>query len=235
MNTDALVKSMRKYSGKNRQHLVMNYYYDTFDDESIVKMPAGFFGGLLKTEEDEICKWYEIKALGDYKAVEYKDLIIYVLKSEDTTFETGSSLHSIASYSLGKMGAQIIDDLLNEWPTASEAERIALIDAFGEMRCIESAKAIEKLANQFNDKEFLYATLALSKCQPEGDAILKSLYHDADNKRKLYIIDAIARSSDNDVFINDISKSDPEIFRNALSMNTNGINKYKERAGINIE
>lgn len=231
MNITSFIESMGKYSGETRQHLVSNYYYDTVDDESLVKMPALFFAELLKIESDPVCKWYEIKAIGDYKAIAYKDLIISIIRSEDTSFETGSSLHSIASYSLGKMGKHVIDDLLNEWSSASEAERIAIIDAFGEMGCLESAKAIETVIDQLNDKEFSYATLALSKCGLDGDTILMSLYHDADNKRKLYIIDALARTSNNDGFINEISINDPEIFRNALSMKTNGINKYKERVG----
>lgn len=229
IDTNDYVKNMEKYSGTIRQHLVSSYYYDTFDKESFVEMPASFFAELLKNENDAICKWYEIKALGDYKAIEYKDLVISVLRSDDVKFETGSSLYAIASYALGKMGTQVNNDLLDEWYIASESARTAILDAFGEMRCAESAKVIESLVDQLNDNEFLSAALSLSKCDLKGNTILQALYSNSDYKRKLIIIDALARLSSNDSFINDISINEPEVYKDAMSLPTSGIVEYKKR------
>ena len=228
-NMSSIIKSMEKYKGKERQHLIADYYYETTDTDSLVKMPPSFFGELLANEEDSICKWFEIKAIGYLKADEYVDEILSIIMAPDVNFEGGSSLHLIAAKAMGDFGEIVIPKLIKAWATASGETRIALIDSLGEMRCEEAAEALESILGGLNTKEFVYASLALSKCKAKGNDILKKIFEEADRPSKLIIIDALAGSVDNDVFLNEVSVKHPDVFSDALTINSERILQFKNR------
>ena len=225
-----LAESMKKYTGEQRQHLVSGYVYDTLDDDALTKMPAAFFAELLKNEKDPVCKWYEIKAIGELKATEYIDLLVSVLSDEDVKFETGSSLHLIAANSLGKMGEVAIPSIMKLFESGADSTRLAVIDTLGESRCSAGALAIKEMLSLFNLKEFNYAMLALAKCGAKGSEVLKSIYSGGvDTEKMLCVIDAMCYSSDCDNMLKEILYTNTDLVVNVLSAKTRGASLALER------
>lgn len=225
-----LAESMKKYTGEQRQHLVSGYVYDTLDDDALTKMPAAFFAELLKNEKDPVCKWYEIKAIGELKATEYINLLVAVLSDDDVKFETGSSLHLIAANSLGKMGEAAIPSTLELFASGSASTRLAVIDTLGESRCSAGALAIKEILSLFNLKEFNYAMLALAKCGAKGSEVLKSIYSGGvDTEKMLCVIDAMCYSSDCDDMLKEILYNNTDLAVNVLSAKTRGASLALER------
>ena len=218
-----LAESMKKYSSSQRQHLIAGYVYDTFDDDALTKMPAVFFAELLKNEEDDICKWYEIKAIGKLKAIEYGDTLVSILTDDDVKFETGSSLHLITAKSLGLMGEVVVSKVLALWNNANVQTRLAIIDTLGETKCSVAANKLGDMLPSLNLNEFAYATLALSKCGTDGQEILKKILSDySQQERAFCIIDALCYSSENDAFLKEILNAESDLIINVLKTKTRG-------------
>lgn len=50
-----MARSMDNYAANTRRHLIISYTEDNLPD-----IGAAFYGELLRNENDDICKWYEI-------------------------------------------------------------------------------------------------------------------------------------------------------------------------------
>ena len=226
----SLVTLMDEYSGEQRRQLVSGYYYDTFDDEALTKMPASFFAELLKNEKDSVCKWYEIKAIGDLRATEYIELLISVLFEENEELKGGSSLHLIAADSLGKMGEVVIPSVISAFDSANETTRLALIDTLGETRCSSGAVTIESFIPRYNLKEFNYAMLALTKCGNIGQETLRKLYYSCDDKeKKLCVVDALCYFDGNDDLLKNTLYDETDILLSLFTAKTRGASYLFER------
>lgn len=218
-----LAKSMDKYSGEQRQSLVSGYVYDTFDNDAVTKMPAVFFAELLERESDPICKWYEIKAIGELRATEYMDLLFSILLKENVTFNTGTSLHLIVAVSLGKMGEVVIPEVVKLFDFGNESTRLAVIDTLGETKCSLAAETLMEMISKFNLKEFNYAMLAISKCGDKGQTILKKIYHKCnDEKQLICVIDALCYSTANSDIIKEALYSNTVCVINLFLAKTRG-------------
>lgn len=225
-----LADSMNAYSGDQRQHLVSGYVFDTFDDEALTKMPAVFFAELLKNEKDNICKWYEIQAIGRLRATEYSELLVFILSEPDVRFESGTSLHLITAKSLGLMGETIIPQLEQLWNEASSQTRISIIDTLGEIGGHNAADLIEKLLPSLNRKEFANASLSLSKCGIYGYQILQKSFSLFSHPDQLFcIIDALCYSSNNDDFLKHVLCTNEDLLVRVLTSQTRGSDLLQNR------
>jgi len=89
-----------------------------------------FFVTILDSEDDPLCKWYALKAIGDIRGIEAKKQLLNTLKQPD--YKVGeSSLHRICSWAIGRIGLVLTSDLINLLnDLVSEQVRIAIIDAW---------------------------------------------------------------------------------------------------------
>ena len=151
-----------------------------------------FFADILDTEDDPLCRWHAVKAIGDMKGIEAKDQLLSVIREPDYKFDE-SSLHRICAWAIGRIGhaltSEIIDMLEN--PISKEM-RIALIDSLGE---IADPAAIPVLSAQLIslDRDVrLWTALSLAKIGEESLTSLSNALKNADRELVLIITDALA-------------------------------------------
>lgn len=192
-NAKELIRKLDQYDISIRQNLITSYAENihTYDD------PA-FWGELLSNEKDSLCKWYEIRALGDLKAIVYKKLLVDLIVEPDISFDT-TSLHSIIAYSLGKMKDEsVIDLLLPLLESSSENIIKTVLDIFGELK---SAKAIPHIL-PFLKKDYtsysVYAGLALGKIGNPSVTYINNIFDGINEKNQLVLLDALMMINDVD-------------------------------------
>lgn len=149
-----------------------------------------FFAEILSQETDPICKWYSIRALGDLRAREYKQLLLDVLRKPDVQVGK-SSLHRMCASSIGLLGAEMIPHIVDLLSEPHEATRLAAVDTLGE---IGDPSAIPTLSHYLfsNEKELqLWAALSLGKIGVPSIPALVSALSSAEEQNLLIILDAL--------------------------------------------
>ena len=226
---------MEKYKGKERFDLIVSYAEDTVD-EAVVRMPAEFFVELLKRESHDVCKWYEIRAIGERGDASHAEVLFDVLRAADVRFPGGSSLHSIAAGALGRIGAAVVPRALELWREAEEQTRIALIDTLGETGCDAAVEALAQICPFWSDREFVYGARAFSKCGTRGNEVLQELYGGLNDPRKLCVIDALGYDDANDGFLRSVLQDEGMLLAKALGGMTKGmrqlIGRIEARNGV---
>jgi len=152
---------------------------------------SSYFMSILDTEDDPICKWHAIKAIGHLRASEAREQLLGVLKLPDINFDK-SSLHRICAWAIGYIGSSFTDDIIGILEsTSSDETRIATIDTLGE---IGDPRAIPVLEKQLQSKQRsirLWAALSLGKIGEASIPSLKQALKCADPELVFIIVDAL--------------------------------------------
>jgi HEAT repeat protein len=157
-----------------------------------------FFARIYETNDDPICKWYAIRALGDLGAKEYLGLLIDVLSKPDVNVGK-SSLHLIAARSIGQIGPPALHRLLSLLENAEGETAIAVVDALGEIGAAEAVPALARTLQSRTVKLAGWCALSLAKIgRPSIPALVDCLVN-ADHTLAYIIIDALAIIDDPEV------------------------------------
>lgn len=156
------------------------------------KHGAAFFRRVLDSVDDPLCKWHAVKAIGLLKDKRSKRQLLGVFQAPDHDFSE-SSLHLIAAWAIGQIGASFTPDLVALLShETSKPKRIALIDALGE---IGDPAGIPLLSKQLASKSQtirLWAALSLAKVGPSSLPVLNQALDTADSELVYIIADALA-------------------------------------------
>jgi hypothetical protein len=68
-----------------------------------------YFLTVLNLEEDPLCRWYALQALGSMRASKAKEQLLRVLRQPDVEFDE-STLHRICAWAIGRIGFELTDD-----------------------------------------------------------------------------------------------------------------------------
>ncbi|MDP2898055.1 MAG: HEAT repeat domain-containing protein [bacterium] len=153
---------------------------------------SSFFITILETEQDPICRWHALKAIGDLRASDAKDTLLRVLQEQDVEFDE-SSLHRICARAIGRIGSSAalqVAQLLHE--ASSVQTRIAAIDALGE---IADRGSVSVLADQLTSDDRgirLWAALSLAKIGEASIPAIDKALENADEESVFILVDALA-------------------------------------------
>ncbi|MBM4044284.1 MAG: HEAT repeat domain-containing protein [Planctomycetes bacterium] len=156
------------------------------------KYGVSFFANILEAEDDPLCKWHAVKAIGDLKGYEAQRQLLQVLQDPDHEFDE-SSLHRICAWAIGRVGSALSADVIKLLRSpVSQQTRIALIDALGEIADPVAIPVLsEQLASGIRSVR-LWAALSLAKIGEPSLPVLKSALKDADAELVLIIADALS-------------------------------------------
>lgn len=207
-----------------RRHLIVSYVDDKLED-----IRAVFYAELLKNEKDDMCKWYEILALGDLKAIEYANLLINVICRPDVPLSKETSLHLIAARSLGKMGDEVIDLLVPLLERDEEYIRVAVMDTFGEIKSEKALPYIQPIFKEVYSKVVVYAGLAVAKIGIPSIGFVDSVFDVASDKNKVVLIDAIMGMDSDESYslLRQIFNNYCELSKSVINLNTKNISDFK--------
>jgi len=153
---------------------------------------ARYFLSVLETEDDPVCKWHAVRALGQLQAREAMTALLNVLREPDTEFDE-SSLHRICAWSLGQIGPAATTGVLTLLDNShSTATTCGAIDALGE---IADAKAVPALASYLGcaDRQVsLWSGLALGKIGQSSLPVLSDSLKGADKELVFIVVDILA-------------------------------------------
>ena len=225
---ERIVKEISENSIDVKQQ-ILNRLVSDLNNNGPMPIPSRVFSELLKNETDDICKWYEIKALGDLKSIQDAKLILGVFEHEDVKFDTGSSLYSISAASLAKMGEQVIPALIVFFNLLNGEARIAIIDALGLSHAETAALFLESVIGKLTKKEFVHASLALSRCGRIGNTILKKRLYTAESDFDYIIVEALAHESANDKFLQKMLRMHNPVLISVLKGNSVGASLLIQR------
>ena len=217
-----LIDTIDKCSLPDRRKLIADYEYETFDDNYPLSLPPTFFAELLRKEKDDICRWYEIKALGEWHADEFVDLVLDVIRRPDVTLNE-TSLHLISATALGKMGPSVIPKIESMLDQVGIESKIALIDALGETHSVESIPLLIKMIPAASSKEFIYICSSCVKCTKAGSEALQQIYYELSPDQRIIVFDALAKYAYNDAFLHSLITKDPITVKQAVSLRTKGV------------
>lgn len=222
-----LIKSLEDKIGEERQKLIADYVYDTFDDDLPLSLSAFFFAEMLKIENDDVCKWYEIQAIGKWKAAEYVDMLIDILLQDDIQLGK-TSLHLSASTALGRIGESSVEKLVEVWPQANSEARLSILDALGETRTETIVPFIMENIDSLNQKEFIFAVSALKKSGMDGIEKLQGIYANCEEAKRIIVLEMVISCKLEVVyeFLCSVIKQDPEIMKKTLLMNSRNVENF---------
>lgn len=200
-------------------------------DENI---PPLFYAKLLEVEKDDICRWYEIRALGDLKAEEYIELLIKQLSSSNVCFEQ-SSIHAITAYSIGKIGEKVIP-ALSKLDLSSEELNIAVMDCYGEIKSEKAIPYIKEFLLKPYNKATTYAALALGKIGREGINEIIYIYQKCDYKTRFVLFESLlGYCNERDInFVQEIINENPEFWDKVCKMDTRNFKRFCEMKYIDV-
>lgn len=176
-----------------------------------------FFLSILDTEQDPLCKWHALKAIGDLRATEAKDSLLRVLREPDFQFDE-SSLHRMCAWAIGRIGSSLNSAVLLLLREASSHEtRLAAIDALGE---IADQKSVPVLADQLRSDDpsiRLWTALSLAKIGEPAIPAIDEALENADEELGFMLVDALA--------IIGTAKTVPPLVR-SFAKQPNGVQSY---------
>lgn len=227
MSNEQLIKMANSINDDDinmRRHLISSYVEDNLEE-----IRAVFYAELLKNEKDDICKWYEILALGDLKAIEYVDLLVDILCKPDVWVSKDTSLHLIASRSLGKMGDEAIAFLIPLLETNEEYIKVAVMDAFGEIRSEKALPYIMPIFKEEYSKVVVYAGMAITKIGDASISFIDSIFDEVIDKNKIVLLDAIMGMDSDKSYkiITRIINDYNELSKNVIKLDTKNISNFK--------
>lgn len=151
---------------------------------------AKFFTEILLHQEDAICKWYAIRALGDLQASDYSELLIDILRAPDV--EVGkSSLHRICARSIGLLGPQMVPHVIDLLDEPDAEIRLAAVDTLGEIGAPNAIPVLFRCLISGERNLQLWAALSLAKIGPDSIPALVDALSSVTKKEVLIILDAL--------------------------------------------
>lgn len=145
---------------------------------------------ILQNDTDPICKWYAIKAAGENHFWECVDLLVDVLFQENSLCGE-SSLHRIAAYAFGKLGANVIPMLIPCLNSGNTDTMSAVFDAFGELKSPLAIPYIIPIFKSSYNAAIVYAGLALAKIGSPSVPYIKEVISDANLNNLMVLVDAL--------------------------------------------
>lgn len=220
---ESMINNIMIYDINTRRQIIAKLS-DELDDN----IPPLFYAKLLETEQDAVCKWYEIRALGDLKANDYVELLISQLNMENVCFDR-SSIYAITAYSIGKIGEQAILPL-SKLILDSEELSIAVMDCYGEIKSNKAIPYIETFLLKSYTKASTYAALALGKIGRDGIDKIIQIYEKCDYKTKFVLFESLLGYCDKkDVdFIQKVINDTPEYWNKISKMKTRNFTRFCE-------
>ena len=153
---------------------------------------AQYFLSILETEDDPVCKWHAMQALGQLKAREAMTVLLNIFQEPDTEFDE-SSLHRICAWSLGQIGEPATMGVLELLEGShSMATICGAIDALGE---IADARAVPTLARYLvsgDHQQSVWSGLALGKIGQSSLPVLLESLNGADKELVFIVVDSLA-------------------------------------------
>lgn len=223
---DSMVCQINTYETATREHLIADYC-----EELISDIPAYFYAKLLEEETDDICRWYEIKALGDLHATEYAELLVSQLNRPDANFGE-SSVWRILAYSLGKIGECAIP-LLSNLDMSDINVKIAIMDSYSKIGSSLAIPYIKPVLLADYSKATVYASNALASSGERGIKGIKEIFGSCDTLTKFALFESLLGvCNDEDLeFVQSIITNYPDFLKKVQKMQTLNYRTFSERYG----
>jgi len=151
-----------------------------------------YFLSVLEAEDDPVCKWYAVRALGQLKAREAMTVLLNILQEPDTEFDE-SSLHRICAWSLGQIGTPATMGVLELLEGShSTATICGAVDALGEIADARAVPTLGRYLVSGDRQQSLWSGLALGKIGQSSLPVLLESLNGADKELVFIVVDTLA-------------------------------------------